>query len=84
MTKDQRTACLDEAPVGTRITGLYAKNDGHELKVEKKEGYIPGLLSNQSTIYWAIDGEKQTVLSMHLRKAADGSSKYYTTKKPKR
>jgi predicted ABC-type ATPase len=82
MSKEERKAWLENAPVGTKISGLYSKRTGNEISVEKQEGYhqIYGGVGAGTKIketYWTIEGSKTTTPAKTLREAEEGTNKYY-------
>lgn len=89
MTVENRQKYLDEAPVGTRIKGIYDKEDGHEYRVEKKEAYsmtnsLTGRVGRRKKTYWTFDGYEEKYPARAIRTAFDGTSKYYTTSRRKK
>lgn len=88
MTSANRDKYLNEAPVGTKIKGLYSKRSGREVTVEKQEGYLMawdlgGNVGRRKDTYWTFNGSKEPYTASEIRKAFDGTSNYYTTKKKK-
>lgn len=87
MTKEERVKYLDEAPVGTKISGIYDLRTGNELTAEKQSGYSDsfgawGRQKVEST-EWYLGGVKQLTMARTIRQANDGTSPYYTTDKKK-
>ena len=86
MSKEDRRKFLDEAPAGTKLSGLYDLRTGSELTVEKQSGYSDvftryGTREKLAYNDWYIAGVKQPLMSRTLREAAEGTNKYYTTDK---
>ena len=84
--KDEMQHWLNNADVGTEIKGVYYKDSGNEVVIEKRGGYQPiyGGVGAGSRLYveeWSVAGYEERFLASMLSKAADGTSKYYTLKK---
>lgn len=82
MSREERKAWLENAPVGTKISGLYSKRTGNEITVEKREGYRQiyggaGAGTKIKETYWAIEGSETTVPAKILREAEEGTHKSY-------
>ena len=86
MSKEERNEWLDNAPVGTRINGMFYIDSDNEVIVEKVEGYKTvhggiGAGSKIHEVYWTIGGYKSPYISRILRTAEEGTNKYYKFKK---
>jgi len=87
MTREERKQWLENAPAGTKITGLYNKSGpyaGEEVEIEKKSGYkkqpdITGRLGAVEFSEWTNGGYADPYMAKTLREAFEGTSKYYTT-----
>lgn len=85
MSKEDRRAALDNAPVGTRISGLISKRTGNEVHVEKVEGYSRvyggiGAGSSIKSTVWEVEGSTDPYISRTIRTAVEGTNKYYTVR----
>ena len=82
MSKEDLKKFLDDAPAGTEIKGLCSKRTGNELVVKKHEGYkaVYGGIGAGTRIkesYWQVDGSPDHYISVTIREAINGTSKYY-------
>lgn len=73
---------LDEAPAGTKITGIYHNRSGMEAVVEKHEGYkaIYGGIGAGSRIKesnWRIGGSDDHYIVSTIKGILSGTNKYY-------
>lgn len=85
MSKDERLDWLNTAPDGSKITGLYSIRSDFEQRIEKRSGYkkvYGGIGAGSSLSYssWYVAGYEDPYISSTIRKAYDGTSKYYYTK----
>lgn len=74
---------LRESPIGTRITGVYSKDSGREVLIEKRDGYrtgwgLDGAVGRRKFEEWAISGSSCPYIKSTLRAILNGTSKYYT------
>lgn len=86
MSREERIQYLNDAPVGTKISGLVSIRSGMEQVVEKHEAYsrVYGGVGAGSAIletYWTIGGSKDNYISSTIKDAADGKSRYYKLKR---
>ena len=79
---------LDEAPVGTLITGICQNPDRHSIDthIEKKQAYTSNYHQGVSSpndwksldTYWTVAGYKEHFILSMIMKILDGTSKYWS------
>lgn len=82
MSKEERKTWLEEAPVGTKITGFVSNRTGNPVTIEKVTAYRTiyggvGAGSKVQETYWEINGSKEPYMASTLRTAEEGTNKYY-------
>lgn len=90
LSKEDRHRVLDEAPSGSKITGVVSKSGpyaGTPVVIEKTGGYgmahgtLGGGTSKNYSNDWYIGGSKALTPRKTIREILEGSNKYYELKK---
>ena len=90
LSKEDRNKALDEAPPGSRITGVVSKSGpyaGTDTIIEKQGGYgfshatAAGTSQKDYSTNWYFNGAKNTTPRRTIREIMEGTNKYYELKK---
>lgn len=83
LNKEDRTASLQNAPDGAKISGIYSKRSGREVSVERTCSYsMPfrsyiGTTETMKTTYWTVAGDKDSCIQQTIRTILEGTNPYY-------
>ena len=88
MSDDERKKYLDEAPVGTKIKGIFSKRSGNPIIAQKEGGYkaVYGGVGAGTRLHeenWRVSGSDDHYFDRTVKQISEGENKYYTKKNAK-